>query len=69
MKLVVNQTCLFLARTADDPVINLSEFGSNVFRFAGRGSSRSHKPEEIPEVLTKPEAKPKYSFIKDYQKM
>jgi hypothetical protein len=42
----------------------------NTFQLGGReDSSRSNKPAERPEVLSKPEAKPKYSFIDDFVKM
>ena len=55
-----------------DALLQMLQFGSNTFRFVGidaaRASSRN-KPPERPEVLSKPAAKPKYSFLRDYNKL
>jgi hypothetical protein len=56
----------------EDELLQMLQFGSNTFRFVGIGAVRTssrNKPPERPEVLSKPAAKPKYSFLRDYNKL
>ncbi len=56
----------------EDELLQMLQFGSNTFRFVGIGAvrtSRRNKQPERPEVLSKPAAKPKYSFLRDYNKL
>ena len=49
-----------------DPLYHILRLGVGGFRFVNDDPPEPRRPQERPEVLDKPPAKPKYSFLEDY---